>query len=152
MAKRKQNNIVIWVLLGILFLCFVLLGCGFYKYFYAGSGTDEYGDRLEGIEKYPLSKTLEDEISNLYEGNDSIGEIVVNVKGKIIYINIEYNTQMLKNEAQALAIKSLDAIGEKNLTFYDVHFLLTYNSTTSEENNNFPIFGARSAGSNKVVW
>jgi len=152
MAKRKHSNIIIWVLLGILFLCFILLGFGFYKYFYAGSGTDSYGDRLEGIENYPLSKTLEKDVQDLYEGNENIGKISVNVKGKVIYINIDYKVSMLTNEAQDLAIKSLEAIGEDNLTFYDVHYLLTYTSTTSEENNNFPIFGAKSSNSNKVVW
>ena len=37
-----------------------------------------------------------------------------------------------------------------NLTYYDVHFILTYSG--EEENENFPLFGAKSSNSLKVVW
>jgi len=152
MAKRKQNNTVVLVLLGILLACFLLLGYGFYKYFYAGSGNNKYGDRLDGIDKYPLSKTLESDIQNVYKGNASIKEVKVNVEGKIIYIIIDSKEYVKTTDAQDLAIKSLEKIGEKNLTYYDVQYLLTYSSKKSEENNNFPMFGAKNANSNKVVW
>ena len=57
---------------------------------------------------------------------------------------------MKLNEAESLAEKSLDKIGENNLTYYDVQFILTYSGT--EENKNFPVFGAKSSNSLKVVW
>ena len=152
MAKRKQNNTVILVLLSILLACFLLLGFGFYKYFYAGSGNNKYGDRLEDIKKYPLSDTLESDIQKIYEDNDSVNKVSINVEGKIIYITIDFKAALKKAEAQDLAIKSLEKIGEENLTYYEVQFLLTYTSDVSEENSNFPMFGAKSANSNKVVW
>ena len=52
--------------------------------------------------------------------------------------------------AESLASKALDKIGENNLTFYDVQFILTYSG--ADENNNFPIFGAKKSTSLKVVW
>ena len=152
MAKRKQNNLVIWVLLGILFLCFALLGFGFWKYFYAGAGTTKYGDRLEDISSHPLSETLKEDIVKIYEGNENIGDITVTVEGKIVYITIDYKTALSKADAQNLAIKSLEPIGEGNLAYYDVQYILTYSAEVSEENINFPMFGSKSASSNKVVW
>jgi hypothetical protein len=152
MAKKRQNNTVIWVLLGMLLLCFILLGYGFYKYFYAGAGTDKYGDRLDEKENYPLSDTLDNDIKSLYSENENIGKVTVNVEGKIIYICIEYLNPMSTTEARDLAIKSLEPIGETNLTYYDVQYLLTYTKETSEENSNFPMFGAKSSDSNRVVW
>lgn len=140
------------VLLGILLVCFLLLGFGFYKYFYAGSGNNKYGDRLEGIEKYPLSDTLESDIQKVYENNESVNKVEVNIEGKIIYITIDFKVALKTTEAQDLAIKSLEKIGEENLTYYEVQYLLTYTSDVSEENSNFPMFGAKSSNSNKVVW
>ena len=87
---------------------------------------------------------------SLYKGNSSVGDVTVTVEGKIIYITIDFKESVKVATAKDLAIKSLDTIGEKNLTFYDVQYLLTYSGT--EENKNFPVFGSKSAKSLKVVW
>lgn len=153
MAKKSgNNNVVIWVLLGILVVCVLVLGIGFYKYFYAGSGKTKYGDRLNGIEDHPISESLNADVAGIYSDNENINKVTVTVEGKIIYITIDFKTAMKSTEAQDLAIKSLDAIGEGNLMYYDIQFLLTYSAETSEENTVFPMFGAKNASSNKVVW
>lgn len=150
MAKRKnkQDNIILLVLVGILLVCFIAICILFYKYFYAGTSETKYGDRLEGIENYVLSSTLEDDVKALYTDSKSVGEITVNTQGKIIYINIAFVESLKVAEAQSLAIKALDAISEENLTFYEVQFLLTCEA----ENENFPMFGSKNANSLKVVW
>ena len=51
-SPKKSNNKVLLVLLGILLICFCVIGYEFYKYFYAGTGETKYGDRLDGLEKY----------------------------------------------------------------------------------------------------
>lgn len=152
MAKRKgfQNNLVLWVLLSILLICFVLLGVGFWKYFYSGSSNSKYGDRLEGIDKYPLSETLGDDIKSLYKDDTNIDGVNVTVEGRIIYITINFVKSIKVTTAQDTAVKSLDKIGSENLTYYDVQYILTYSG--SDENSNFPIFGSKSSSSLKVVW
>ena len=147
---NKSNNKVLLVLLGILVVCFLAIGILFYKYFYAGASGSKYGNRLSEIEKYPLSDKLEDEIKSLYTDNSKVGEVKVTTEGRVIYINIDFKETMKLNEAESLAEKSLDKIGENNLTYYDVQFILTYSGT--EENENFPVFGAISSNSLKVVW
>ena len=146
MSKRKilQNNKVLWALLGLLLVCFLVLGFGFYKYFYAGAGNNKYGDRLDGIEKYPLSKTLDSDVKS------EVPKTKVDVKGKVIYINIDFGKSIKVSEAQDIAVKALDKIGEENLKYYDVQFILTYSGT--DENSNFPVFGSKSSSSLKVVW
>ena len=52
--------------------------------------------------------------------------------------------------AKSLAAKALTKIGDENLKFYEVQFVLTYSG--KDENKNFPIFGSKSASSLKVVW
>lgn len=149
-VRRNQDNKVLWVLLGILVVCFLAIGILFYRYFYAGTSSSKYGERLDGIENYPLSKTLEKDIQDLYKDNTEIDKVTVNNEGKIVYITINFTKSIKVTTAEDLAIKSLDKVGEKNLTYYDVQYILTYSGT--EENTNFPVFGSKSASSLKVVW
>ena len=149
--KNKQDNTMLWILIIILVVCFIMIGFLFYKYFYSGISTSKYGDtRLEGIENYPLSKTLEKDIQGVYSKEKSIGDVKVNVEGRIIYVNIDFKSSVKVDTAKSLASKALDKIGKDNLTFYEVQFLLTYSG--KEENKNFPIFGSKHANSLKVVW
>ena len=149
-VRRNQDNRVLWVLLGILGVCFLAIGILFYRYFYAGTSSSKYGERLDGIENYPLSKTLEKDIQDLYKDNTEIDKVTVTNEGKIVYITINFKQSIKVSTAEDLAIKSLDKVGEKNLTYYDVQYILTYSGT--EENTNFPVFGSKSASSLKVVW
>lgn len=148
--KKIRNNKVLLVLLGILLVCIIAIGILFYKFFYAGAGGSKYGNRLNGIENYPLSSNLQDEIKSLYSDNSKVGTIKVNTEGRVIYIDIDFKETLKVSEAESLAEKSLKKIGENNLTYYDVHFILTYSG--EEENENFPVFGAKSSNSLKVVW
>ena len=154
MKKIIQNNKVILVLLGILLICFIALGLVFYKFFYAGTSSTKYGDRLQGIEEHELSKTLEDDIKLLYNDNEKVDSVSIDVKGKIVYIIINYKNNVSTSDAKDLSTKSLEAIGEDNLSYYDVQFILNVvkDEDSEEENSNFPIFGAKSANSNKIVW
>ena len=149
--KNKQDNTMLWILLVILIVCFVMIGFLFYKYFYSGISTSKYGDtRLEGTENYPLSKSLEEDIQGVYKSEKSIGDVKVNVEGRIVYIDIDFTSSVKVDTAKSLANKALDKIGEKNLDYYEVQFILTYSG--KEENKNFPIFGSKNANSLKVVW
>ena len=149
-VRHNQDNRVLWVLLGILVICFLAIGILFYRYFYAGTSSTKYGERLDGIENYPLSETLEKDIQNLYKDNTEIDKVTVTNKGKIVYITINFKQSIKVSTAEDLAIKSLEKIGEKNLTYYDIQYILTYSGT--EENTNCPVFGSKSANSLKVVW
>ena len=119
----------------------------FYKYFYAGTSETKYGDRLEEVVNHKLSATLGEDIKSVFAGNKSVGDVTVNVQGLIIYININFVESVKVTDAQSVAIKALDKIGEDNLSFYEVQFILT-----CDDNENFPVFGSKNANSLKVVW
>jgi predicted transport protein len=145
--KNKQDNIILLILGGVLLVCFIAICLLFYKYFYAGTSETKYGDRLDGIENYVLSSTLVDDIKAIYKDNKSIVEITTNNQGRIVYINMEFAPGTKAADAKTLAAKALEAIGEDNLTYYEIQFLLT-----CKETEGFPIFGSKSASGSKVVW
>ena len=147
----KTDNTMLAILIGILVVSFVVIVFLFYKYFYSGISTSKYGDtRLEGIEKYKLDDNLSSEISAIYKDEKSVGDVDVTVEGRIIYITIDFKESIKVDTAKNLAIKSLDKIGEENLTYYEIQYILTYSGEA--ENTNFPIFGSKNANSLKVVW
>ena len=148
--KNRQDNTMLIILILILVVCFCVIGVLFYKYFYAGVSSTKYGNRLDGIENYKLSETLQDDISGLYTKESSVNSATINVEGKIIYVNIDFKESIKTDKAKTLAVKALDKIGKENLTFYEVQFILTYSG--SDSNNNFPIFGSKNSSSLKVVW
>ncbi len=148
--KNKQDNTMLFILMGILVVCFIVIGILFYKYFYGGVSSTKYGNRLDGISEYKLSDTLEDDIKSLYEKETSINKVSVTLEGKIIYLTFDFKESIKTDKAQTLAVKALDKIGKENLTYYEVQFILTYSGET--ENKNFPIFGSKNANSLKVVW
>ena len=149
-AKNKQDNTMLWILLVILLVCFIMIGFLFYKYFYSGISASKYGSRLEGAENYPLSETLESDIKGLYTDDKTVGEVKINVEGKIIYIDIDFVESVKLDAAKSAANKTLEKIGEDNLKFYELQFVLTYSGEA--ENTNFPIFGSKNSNSLKVVW
>ena len=150
-SKKKQDNTMLLILLGILFVCFAMIGFLFYKYFYSGISTSKYGDsRLEGIENYKLSETLGDDVASVYKDTKSVGTTNVTVEGRVIYITIDFVESVKVDTAKDLAIKSLDKIGEENLKYYEVQYILTYSGEA--ENTNFPVFGMKNSSSTKVVW
>lgn len=147
----KTDNTMLIILIGILIVSFVVIAFLFYKYFYSGISTSKYGDtRLQGIENYKLSDNLSGDISSIYSSEKSVNNVDVTVEGRIIYITIDFKESIKVDTAKNLAIKALDKIGEENLTYYEIQFILTYSGET--ENTNFPIFGSKNANSLKVVW
>lgn len=148
--KNKQDNTMLFILMGILVVCFVVIGILFYKYFYGGVSSTKYGNRLDGISEYKLSDSLEDDVNSLYEEEVSVNKASVAVKGKIIYITLDFKQSIKTDKAKTLAVRALDKIGKENLTYYEVQFILTYSG--KDENKNFPIFGSKNANSLKVVW
>ena len=150
-SSVKTDNTMLAILIGILVISFVVIVFLFYKYFYSGISTSKYGDtRLQGIENYKLSDNLSSDISSIYSGEKSVGNVDVTVEGRIIYITIDFKESIKVDTAKNLAIKALDKIGEENLTYYEIQFILTYSGEA--ENTNFPIFGSKNANSLKVVW
>ena len=150
-ARKKQDNTMLLILIGILVVCFVMIGFLFYKYFYSGISTSKYGDSiLEGIENYKLSDTLSEDIAGSLSEQKSVGKTNVTVEGRVIYITIDFVESVKVDTAKDLAVKTLDKIGEENLKYYEVQFILTYSGET--ENTNFPVFGSKNANSLKVVW
>ena len=151
MKRILSENKVLLVLAIIIIVSLIVIGVSMVMYFYTGNGKDEYGDRLQGIENVEISNDIDKKVAELYTDIAAFNEVVVNVKGKIIYINIDIKENLSLVDAQSLAIKSLEAFSEEEKSFYDIQIIITA-KTIEEESDIYPLMGYKNAKNSQVVW
>lgn len=152
MNKLKEiwgKNKVLIVLGIILIICFIAILIVTFSFFFGGSES-VYGDRLDGIENYPIEDSFIDEyIANL-ESDEMINSATFDTKGRIIYVTMDFVGDTSLVEAQSKAAASLEQFSEETLSYYDINFTLTSESTENSEG--FTIMGARNVAGSGLVW
>lgn len=149
--KFKSNKILL-LLGGILVVCFILILLALFKYFYGAANNTKYGDRLDGISEYKLDKNLNKEIETLYSDSE-VDSVTVKTSGKIIYLTIDLDKVKTKEDAKAIALKSLDKFSDEEKQYYDIQFIITCNKEeASAETKLYPIMGYKNSSSSVVVW
>ena len=160
MLLRRVNNLdklkEIWgkykilIVLGlILIICFIAILFVTVSYFF-GSGESVYGDRLKDIEDYPIEDTFVSEyIANL-ESDEMINSATFDVKGRVIYVTINFVGDTSLVEAQSKAAASLEQFSENLLSYYDIDFTLI--SEATENSEGFTIMGAKNVAGSGIVW
>ncbi len=152
MDKLKEiwGKYKILIVLGlILIICFIAILFVTVSYFF-GSGESVYGDRLEDIEDYPIEDTFVSEyIANL-ESDEMINSATFDVKGRVIYVTINFVGDTSLVEAQSKAAASLEQFSENLLSYYDIDFTLI--SEATENSEGFTIMGAKNVAGSGIVW
>ena len=152
MKKLKElwgKNKVLIVLGIILVICLVAIIIVTFSFFLGGN-KGVYGDRLKDIDKHPVTETLKSEYVTALEAENSVTSVSMDIKGKIIYIIINFASDTALNDAEALATLSLDKLGEDILSFYDINF--TLKCEKSENSEGFTILGAKNVAGSGLVW
>ena len=90
MKKLWKSNRVVFVLVIILIICFIAI-CSVALTFFSSKDTNEYGNRLNGIEKHPISSELKSNYKETLLANESVKSVEFNTKGRIIYVNIKFD-------------------------------------------------------------
>lgn len=153
MRKIKElwaKNKVLICLLLILLICFIAILTVCFTFFLGGSKTT-YGDRLEDIEKYPITESFQNDYVNALESDALIKDVTFKTSGgRVIYIRIAYENDTTLVEAESKATQSLEKFSEDLLSYYDIDFTLVCDS--SENSEGFTIMGAKNVSGSGVVW
>ncbi len=148
--KILEENRVLLVLAIILVICLVIFGVVAITYFY-GSSDNVYGNRLDITEEVPLNEKLLRDIENDLESRENVKEAKATLKGKIVYINIEFADATKMEDAKIVAEDIISLFNEDELGVYDIQFTITSLSTTDFVG--YTLMGARnSSGNGTVVW
>lgn len=148
MKKLIKENKVLFVLALIILVSLICIGVGLITYFYSEDG-DKYGNRLDGIEKYPISETIGDDIKSLYESG--VESLNVDIRGKVIYVIMDVSAGVSKNDAQSMAVRALEKFSDEQKSFYDISFLVTCKNNT-EETTMYPMQGMKNSENSQIVW
>lgn len=153
MKKLKQiyqEHRIFTILMAVVLVCMILIITVLFQCFYVGNGTDKYGNRLEGIENYPITESRQKDFENNTANNEKIESTDIMVTGKIIYITMQISPNVTLIEAESIALKSLEEFTEKEKSFYDFNITLKQNST--ETNDGFIISGSMNKNGSGLVW
>ena len=112
LKKFYKNNRIYCILMGISLFCLALIAMLFVVYFVNQTKNDTYGNRLNGIESMEISDNEKDEIVNAIKESDKVDKATVNIKGKIIYVNV-YLLDGNRDLANSIAVKVLNTLNEE---------------------------------------
>ena len=148
--KFFKEHRVFTILMAIVVVCIVLIVTVLINVFYMGNGTNKYGNRLEGIDKVQISESKQSDLENNIANNEKIKKVDIRVQGKVVYITMQVEPGVILEEAEGIALKSLDEFSDEEKAFYDFNFTLKQNS--SENSDGFIISGAKNKNGTKLIW
>ncbi len=152
MKKIKElwiNNKIMVVLFIILILCFIAICFVAATYFFGGSSS-VYGDRLENQDNYTFTDEMEKSYIDKVEESELVKSSELHIKGRILYISVEFEKDTSLVEAQSIITSSIEAIDARMLEYYDLN--ITIESEASENSEGFLIMGARNVVANTITW
>lgn len=142
--KVWEENKILMVLAIILIVCLIIFGVVAITYFY-GSSRDVYGNRLDITKDVPLDSNINKKVESELKKNASVKSVKINVKGRIVYINVKFSDEVDMDSAKKTAESVVALFSEKELDVYELEFTISTSSYT--------LMGARNvSGSDAVVW
>jgi hypothetical protein len=138
-----------WIILGFFILFAVILAWICKDLFFAQEGA-LYGNRLEGIENYPISNDVKESVSDYLLAVEGIKKVNTNIHGKIISIVILVDETITVDKVKEASNEVLKKFTSDQLSFYDVSFLVDY--ANDSKKTDYPMNGSKSKNSNVIVW
>ena len=152
MKKFKEfykRNRVYSILMIVSLVCIVSILVGVIVYFIGQTTKDKYGNRLDGIESVQINDTKKNEVANKIKENELVDNVDIDIKGKLIYVNITLKTGK-HTDSEAICQTSLDTFTEDEKKFYDIQYIVSNKDKNIEEN--FPVMGYIKAGNSVIKW
>ena len=144
-----KRNRVYSILMIVSIICVVAILIGVIFYFLGQTSKEKYGNRLEGLEKIKISEKNQKELEKKSSENELVNKTEINIKGRLIYINIEMNSGN-HEDAEAISQSIYDLFSEKEKSNYDIQFIV--DNKNKEEKDNFPIMGYIKKGNSSIKW
>lgn len=150
-GKFLKEHRIFTMLMAIVIVCFVLIMTVLINVFGGfGDDSNKYGNRLEGIENVEISKKKQDDFESNIANNEKVKSVDILIQGKIVYITMMIEPNVVLEEAESIALKSLDEFTEEEKSFYDFNFTLKQLAT--ENSDGFIISGAKNKNGTKLIW
>ena len=106
-------------------------------------------NRLEGIEKYNLTKKEIKAVKEKLNEIENVDSIDITTNYKIIKIFLVLEEDVDFDEVKEICNKSIEEISEKNLSFYDIEIFIESKNKKSEV---YPKIGYKYKTNSEFVW
>lgn len=129
----------------------LLLGClGVFLMLWFGSSGEVYGNRLEGIEKVPVSEGYLNDIEKALKENASVTKVSSHIEGRLINFMITVNDDTSISSSKELSKIVKDNFTESELKFYDIQVYVL--DSGANETSTYPIIGYKHKTTEDFVW
>lgn len=147
MKKLKEfykNNRIYCILMLVSLFCFILMGSAVVIYFINQASSDKYGNRLEDLDNYPVTKELA-ELETFYKESDGVNKASVRLQGKIIYVRVEVDPKTDIDGMQNIATESLNKLTDEQKGYYELQFTFLRDGFA-------PYSGSKAASRTVITW
>ena len=172
MKKLWKNNRVVFVLVIILIICFIAI-CSVALTFFYSKDTNEYGNRLDGIEKHQISSEFKSSYKEKFLESENVKSVDFNIKGRMntteqatledieksfdkkvavacrdfidrYNLEIKFDENITLDNAKKLVENSMSLFDEDTLSYYDVQFII--------QSDNFTIMASKNSAAENISW
>ncbi|MCI5552612.1 MAG: hypothetical protein MR388_02080 [Tenericutes bacterium] len=112
-------------------------------------GNNEYGNRLDNIEKYPISDEAINEIKTDISSYEKVTSVSYNLEGKLANFILTVDDSLEEETAKNYANKILENLSDDVKSYYDIQVLV---DSDNEESEVYPIIGYKHKTTDMFVW
>lgn len=141
--RHKGLSVVVFLALILFVLMLVILIS-----LLLGGAKDEYGDRLEGIEKVEISKKTYSKLEDTIKENDIVSDVEYRLQGRIVYIDIMFTSEASVDDAKDVCSNSLEVFDEDEIAFYDFEFVISQEA----DEEGFVLTGTKHPDVETIGW
>lgn len=144
LLKFYKNNRIYCILMIISLVCLLVIIVSLLLYFTSQISNSKYGHRLDDIAEHPVETEI-NELKSSFESNDKVLSTSIDVKGKIIYVNLTVKAELQNNDIQTLCTESLSKLTDEQKTYYDIQYIVKRDGFN-------PYLGSKSASKKMIAW
>lgn len=144
LKKFYQNNRIYCILMIISAICLLIILSSVLVYFLNQTKSSKYGHRLDDIVDHPIDSEAS-ELKSFLDSNDKVLSVNTDLRGKILYVNMEVNKDLANEDIQTICTESLAKLTEEQKVYYDVEYIV------KREGLN-PYIGSKSASRTVIAW
>ena len=137
------------IVTGVILVLVILMFFGIKNAFFSNMGQSVYGNRLDGIEKYPIDDAVIKDIETTLKDTGNINSFKYELKGRLMNFIIEVNADVDLTTSRAFADKIAEKLSEDIKSFYDIQVYLTCSDKESEL---YPTIGYKHKTSVGFKW
>lgn len=147
--KFIKKHKILLIVIAVCLILLILMFFGIKNAFFANASGSKYGNRLDGIENYPIDNKTIEEIKQMLSDIEFVNDVKYNLEGRRMDFVIDVNDDVDLITSRSLADKIVEKFSDEIKSFYDIQVYLT---SKNEESELYPTIGYKHKKSAVFQW